>query len=478
MFFVLELEVSLPIENPQSWSEFVFSQCDFKDKRLTKRLIQIGNQLSVHSGGSLLSSCEGDSSKIEGSYRLLRNKRVTAREIGLGGYKASAALAKSSSIILAIEDSTSLSYSHEVRSELGLTGRHKNAYQRGYMVHSTLLVDGEQERTLGLVAQERWCREESSYGKSHHRKKIPYESKESMKWETNTLHLEQLLEEHLSSVISVCDREADIYEYLHYKCLMEQRFLVRAKHNRLLKLNKAYLFDELKQTESLGRYTILVAQKGGRKEREALIELKALHVTLTPPARQITGLDELTPITLTALLAQEVNTDSEEPLQWILLTSEPITSFEEARTLTRYYELRWKIEDFHKAWKSGVGAEDQRMQSPENLEKMVVILSFVAVRLLQLKEHFEQQGHLTLSGKEQVSCDTLLSDIEWKILWKATEKGEFPKMVPTAAWVYKAIAKLGGWNDSKRTGKAAWSTIWKGFFRLRERLEGYLVAVS
>jgi len=90
---------------------------------------------------------------------------------------------------------------------------------------------------------------------------------------------------------------------------------VRAKHNRLLKINKSYLFDELKQTKSLGNYTITIAQKGGRKERQALIELKALEVTLTPPRHQSEGLEELTPITLTALLAQEINTNLEEPLQ-------------------------------------------------------------------------------------------------------------------------------------------------------------------
>jgi hypothetical protein len=70
-------------------------------------------------------------------------------------------------------------------------------------------------------------------------------------------------------------------------------------------------------------------------------------------------------------------------LEWILLTTEPITSVDEIRKITRYYESRWRIEDFHKAWKSGVGVERQRMQSPKNLEKMVVTLSFLAVRLLQ-----------------------------------------------------------------------------------------------
>ncbi|MGT2992603.1 IS4 family transposase, partial [Legionella pneumophila] len=49
---------------------------------------------------------------------------------------------------------------------------------------------------------------------------------------------------------------------------------------------------------------------------------------------------------------------------------------------------------------------------------------------------------------------------------------------PDASWAYKAIAKLGGWTDSKRTGKAAWSTIWNGWSNLNERIEGFLIAQS
>lgn len=137
--------------------------------------------------------------------------------------------------------------------------------------------------------------------------------------------------------------------------------------------------------------------------------------------------------------------------------------------------MRWGIEDFHKAWKSGAGAEDQRMQSIENLEKMIVILSFVAIRLLQLKEYFEYPTTLDINDNA-TSCDELLTNSEWKVLWNSVEKKSLPEKIPTAAWAYKAIAKLGGWTDSKRTGKAAWSTIWKGWFRLQERVEGLRIA--
>ncbi|HHW4691833.1 TPA: IS4 family transposase, partial [Legionella pneumophila subsp. raphaeli] len=62
------------------------------------------------------------------------------------------------------------------------------------------------------------------------------------------------------------------------------------------------------------------------------------------------------------------------------------------------------------------------------------------------------------------------------VLWKTVEKTDFPSQAPVASWAYKAIAKLGGWTDSKRTGKAAWSTIWNGWSKLNERIEGFLIA--
>jgi hypothetical protein len=118
------------------------------------------------------------------------------------------------------------------------------------------------------------------------------------------------------------------------------------------------------------------------------------------------------------------------------------------------------------------------MQSPENLEKMIVILSFLAVRLLQLKEYFEYDELSLHSENVCVSCEELLTEIEWKVLWNAVEKKEIPLNTPSAAWAYQAIAKLGGWTNSKRTGKAAWSTLWNGWFRLSGRVEGFILAES
>jgi len=53
------------------------------------------------------------------------------------------------------------------------------------------------------------------------------------------------------------------------------------------------------------------------------------------------------------------------------LVMSPLATFLLEAALTR-------IKDYHKAWKSVVGAERQRFQTVENLERMLVITAFVA----------------------------------------------------------------------------------------------------
>lgn len=467
--------MNIEINDEAIWSETVFGQCSLGDKRLTKRLVQMGRQLSNFTGTSLVKSCEGQEHLIEGSYRLLRNKRVTADAIATGGYESTARIAENISLLLAIEDTTTLSYSHTVKKELGPTSTKADARTGGYVVHTTMLMDAEQEKTVGLIAQERWCRDSKAHGKKHQRGETAYEEKESYKWEKNTHQLERRLGAKLSDVISVCDREADIYEYIRYKRNNNQRFVVRASHNRQLENSSERLKEHLSTEKILGCYTIEIEQKKGRKKRQVEIELKAKTITFSPPKAK-KGIKKLPSITLNVVLAQEKNPNKNEGLEWILLTTEAIGSFEEVRKITRYYELRWRVEDFHKAWKSGTGVERQRMQSADNLEKMVVILSFVAIRLLQLKEYFEGEKIVRSANDVGVSCDQILQEVEWKVLWKTVEKKELPADTPSAAWAYKTIAKLGGWNDSKKTGKASWSAIWDGWFRLSERVEGFRLA--
>jgi Transposase DDE domain len=178
---------------------------------------------------------------------------------------------------------------------------------------------------------------------------------------------------------------------------------------------------------------------------------------------------------INAVLAEEVDAPaSSEPLHWVLLTTEAIGDAQAALQVVRYYELRWRIEDYHKVWKSGIGVERQRFQSMGNLERMLVITAFLAVHLLQLRELLDKSADTA-----GTSCEKVLTEVEWKVLWVSTEPNKpLPKTAPPAHWAFYAIAKLGGFTDTKRTGRVGWDTIWHGWFRLQERLQGYQLSKS
>lgn len=465
----------LPIDNSSEWAASLFDQAKLGDKRLTNRLIQITDQLSSNTGDSLSKSCNGDEALLEGGYRFLRNDRVKTNDIAIAGYDSTARIALNSKLLLAIDDSTSVVYRHEASKLLGYTTNKVDAKSRGFMVHSTILLDAASEKTLGLISQNRWCRPKSDYGKRATRRTLPYKEKESYKWERNSRDTAERLGEQLSNTISVCDREADIFEYIQYKLSNNQRFIVRACQNRVLSTNTT-LFKHLASQTKLGTYEIEIAQKSNRKKRTALLELSASKVIFVLPRRYGNQDETLEEITLNVVHAKEITNDPDNALEWILLTTEDISTFDKARQITRYYELRWRIEDFHKAWKSGTKVEKLRMQAEDNLEKMLVILSFVAIRMLQLKEHFEKESIEESKDMEQQSCEGILSSTQWKVLWATIVKKALPTKPPSAAWAYSAIAKLGGWTNSKRTGKASWATIWNGWFKLSERVSGFLLA--
>ena len=145
------------------------------------------------------------------------------------------------------------------------------------------------------------------------------------------------------------------------------------------------------------------------------------------------------------------------------------------------YSTRWRVEDFHKAWKTGAGVERLRMIEPDHLEQAASMFAFIAVRLLQLKEaltlviYLKKKGLITQAGRhENTRCDTILETDEWQLLmhlypYRGMKKGKAPAL----KWAYQSIAKMGGFNDTKRTGIASWLTVREGWSRLQNMLIAY-----
>ena len=173
------------------WAQENFCDCELGDKRRGARLVRIARDLARHAGSSLLKSCDGDEAAAEGLYRLLRNAEVDPSAIAEGGFQATVRRARSGEVLLAVEDSTSLAYRHSVAAELGATGNNNpQAVNQGFMVRSV--------------------------------------------------------------VIAVCDREADISEYLHWQRQVGGRYVVRAAQDRNLAGAEQGLWHTLEQAPCMG----------------------------------------------------------------------------------------------------------------------------------------------------------------------------------------------------------------------------------
>ena len=196
-------------------------------------MVDVAARMAKQAGSSLAKSCDGDQAALLGSYRLMRNEAVKPEAVRASGFTRAAELAKSSGLLLAVEDTTSVSYPHAAAG-LGLTGGKQAAKRNGFMVHSVLLLDAQSECTVGLIAQRHRCRDPASHGKNHTRRQRSYQDRESYKWEQASVDTARCLGPAMQRTISVCDRESDIYDYLCYKHRNKQRFVVRAQANRRL----------------------------------------------------------------------------------------------------------------------------------------------------------------------------------------------------------------------------------------------------
>lgn len=466
----------LPVDtlDPSQWSQFLFGRAALGDQRRTRRLVSVAASLARHPGSPPGRVCSAHPAQLEGANRFLRNSGFSADDILQSGLMSTSQLVEfrsESDEILSIQDSTTLSYEHSVREELGDLGGPADSQARGWFVHSNLLWSLARG-PLGLIAQQWILREPAERGKRHQRRARDYQDKESFKWQRSYEQMEERLGQDASRrVITVCDSEADIYLLLHFFEQKQARFVVRAAWDRRVKgeLEPVHLRPQLEAAPVRGLRTVPIPQRQGRTARTAQLEVRSARLKLQRPATL--GANQApASVQVQVVYARELNAPTgEDGLDWMLLTSEAVETAEELNRVLTLYELRWKIEEFHKAWKCGTKVEDLRQQSAENLKKAAVILAFIAVRLLQLKVRME--------AEPEQSCEVVLLPREWKMLWVSIEKKKpLPAKAPSLQWAYRALARLGHWSDTKRTGRASWEVLWRGWQRLCDVLLGYLAA--
>jgi hypothetical protein len=447
-------------ETETNWSEQEFAEIKLGDERLKKRAIKLAQQLGAQPQAFINQACE-DWADTKAAYRFFDNEKIRPDEIIVAHRKRVEQRMRNHPLVLAIQDTTELDYTaHPNTQGLGPIGNDRETVQ-GLLMHTTLAVT-EKGLPLGVLTLHLWTRDKKSRREEYEHKTVAIEDKESAKW---IKALEQTLETLPSGVqvVTICDREADIYEFLLIAEKKEAAYVVRAGQDRRLMAEERCLWEKLGRCRVAGELEVEVAAKKGEPARTATVEVRFKQVKLRPPQRLKRIRKEVwKPILLWAIYVKEKGTpEAVTPLEWMLLTNVAAGNFDEAVERVEWYCQRWQIEVYIKVLKSGCRIESCLLATAGRLKRYVALMSVVAWRLFWMTQIKRQNP--------KASCTMVLTEHEWQSLYCRINKTRvLPQQPPTVSEAVRWIARLGGFLGRKGDQEPGVTVIWRGWQRLND----------
>lgn len=386
----------------------------------------------------------------EGAYRLVENVNVDDKAVARAAHEACARRCESEGFVFVAVDGCTLSVTDVTGDKgFGKVGT-KDTRGRGIEAMNAIAVNAD-GTSLGLCGQVWWTRRDQPVAKPSHERKL--HEKETRYW----LHCINGVNAAFESAEVETprwfqlDAGADFRELLAWAVETEHLVTVRAAQDRCVAEEDGYLWASVGATPVLGRIEVKVPRGRKRKARTAVLELHGCPVTLLLPG----GLE---PAELHAVLAQEVGTAprGETPISWLLLTNMEVKSFEDARLVVYGYTLRWRVEEFHKSWKSVCKVEESQLEVL-GFKIWATILASVAMRIERLK-------YLARHTPEEPAT-VELTEVEVKAivaLKRKKPKDYSPDRMPTIAQAVRWIAELGGYTGKQSGGPPGTIVIGRG----------------
>jgi hypothetical protein len=436
----------------------------FRDARLRKRLSLITEKLAVDPSRSFPETF--NAAELEGAYRFFGNRAVTPDLILSGHFDRTRSACDDEATVLVIHDSTTCDFDPNGERE-GL-GRVRSTGQ-AFFAHASLVLSADgSRRPLGLAALATWIRAE------------PRPGNEKDRWFEGVERAAERVGD-TCHVVHVMDREADDYRLFAQLVGGEHHYIVRLAHRGRL-LSETMPDGPRNVSEAATRIQCAVQREArlskridgsrspkqkaihpSRGQRQATLSIGACTVVFKRPPTQPTTL----PASLTLNMVRVWEADppaGEAPIEWLLLTNEPIDSSEALLRIVDRYRARWTIEEFFKALKTGCAFPERQLGDYEGLVNALAVLVPIACRLLALRTR----------AREDPDAPALqvLEDDEIEVL-RVLGRRRLPS-APSARDVLLAVAALGG--HSKWAPDPGWQTLGRGFAKLADLTQGWRAA--
>jgi len=442
------------MHNEANWARETFGKAQLGDRRRVERLVAVAAQVACRPSGTVTGALT-TAAEQEGAFRLLENEDVSATMVQRAAFDTTARGCEKARLIYVPVDQTSLSLTDRTgRREVGRVGSDEYG-ARGLQAMTALAVDDGGD-VLGVLEQRWWARDgekrvrDAKQGQCINGRHL---ERETRFWlETIQASEERLARNEGTKAWYQMDRGADCWPLFEMALGQDLLVTIRATHNRRVVLPDAprserhYLREELERQRIVSRYEVLVPRKG-KRPRTAQIALRACKVTISA----LVGKNRRRTFEMNAVMARETQRRPDR-ICWILLTTHPIDTRSQVEAVVAGYALRWRIEDFHRAWKRGhCNVESSQLHSRSALVKWATILAAVAARAQRLAQLFRSAPDLPAS--------TEFTEYEIDACYILTKTKRDRRKAPTIGDVLRLIAELGGFGNRYYGGKMPGPTI-------------------
>lgn len=446
------------------WISQQFSDCVLSDTRRNRRLMKVGGSM-LASPDTSIPQQNVEWADTKAAYRLFDCPAVTFQGIAEVHWQCTRLNARERCLL--ISDTTDIDHSfHNATTGLGMLG---DGGGRGVQLHSCLVYSTQQEQIVGVAG-----------ARLHYRKRVSEN-------ETRMQRLKRKRESQLwgdlvseigpaptnSQWIHVFDRGGDNFEAMCQILLNQTDWIIRAaklQRNVVLESGeKMPLKAAIEKAKYLSSYELELRSRPGVAARTMAIDVSSIQVTLPAPTLKSPWLKTcgIASIDMSVVLVRETNAPTgKKPIQWVLYTSLPAKTFNQAWQVIEDYEQRWLIEEYHKVLKTGCNVEGHALRTADRLEALIGLVSVIGTRLFQLK----------LIGRSQpdVKAERCVPTQWLNCLQKYRPKLQTKTM--TVYQFFRELAKLGGFLARKHDGEPGWQTTWRGYKKLTAILEGLQLA--
>jgi hypothetical protein len=452
---------------PACWAALTYGGVALGDARRTARVVATMAAIAAQPTASLPQQLR-DPAALKATYRLLHEPDVTTAALLAPHLATTRAAAGQEPVVLFVQDGSELDYSaHRATTGLGPLG---DGRKQGLLLQTALAVLPADGTVLGLAASEVFCRIPAPWRgeRTDQRQQRP---RESEVWSRLVRQIGAPPGD--QRWVHVGDRGSDVFTFFAACRTQGTQVLVRIAPDRCITTaadQPRHLREYARALPGQATRPFAVparpktSKHPARTARETTLALGWAPITVAPPFH--TPKQASLPAWVVRTWEPDPPPDEPEPLEWILLTTVPTSTVDDAWERIDWYTRRWLVEDYHQALKTGCRMEQTQLRDGAAIARLVGLLAPVAVRLLQLRQ-------AARTTPEQPATTVFEARVVQVVAGLTGQPADV-----SCAQLWRLVARLGGHQGRTGDGDPGWRTVWRGWQYVQTILRGVTLAAD